>query len=253
MLDAKRKAMIFLAAAFIFAVLATALILNEIRNAQASIGETIKVAVADEDIPTYTELKEDMVSWEEVPASSSISSYVREASELEGSISIVPVKKGDLLTKNIVRSSLEIPQDHRVVWLNATDNVVMDQAIAEGDQVDIVVTYSSSSSDTRTRRLFKSVDVVQRAEPEEEEDIPASLNVSLPIEDAEDLIHYQNTADQIRVLLVNQVQSEGSQAPQAPKKLEEEETEEESKPEKEEAPKEEKEKKENDEEADSEQ
>ncbi|SDH74659.1 Flp pilus assembly protein CpaB [Alteribacillus persepolensis] len=222
MLDAKRKAMIFLAAAFILAVLATALILNEMRNVQASLGETIEVAVADENIPTYTEINEEMISWEEVPASTEISSYVRESSELEGSISIVPVQQGDLMTKNILRSSVDVPDDHRVVWLNATNNVVMDQAVAEGDQVDIIVSYSSSNADQRTRRLFTSVDVVQRTESEEEEDIPASIKVSLPIDEAEDLIHYQNTADQIRVLLVNQVQTNPNEDPQAPSGNEEE-------------------------------
>ncbi|MGY4689002.1 Flp pilus assembly protein CpaB [Salibacterium sp. K-3] len=223
MLDAKRKAMIFLAAGFILAVLATALILNEIRNVQASLGETIEVAVADEDIPTYTEINEDMISWEEVPASTDIESYVREASELESSISIVPVKQGDLMTKNILRSAVDVPDDQRVVWLNATENVVLDQAVAEGDQVDIIVSYSSSNSDQRTRRLFTSVDVVQRTEPDEEEDIPASIKVSLPIEEAEDLIHYQNTAEQIRVLLVNQVQTNPNENPQAPSGNEEQE------------------------------
>lgn len=209
MLDAKRKAMIFLALAFILAILAATLLLNEIRNAQASLGETIQVAVAKEDIQTYTPLDESMITWENIPASTEISSYVQDEQELVSTVSIVPVKKGDLITKNILRSTVDVPEDHRIVWLNATENVVMDQTVVEGDQVDIIVSYQSKRSETRTVRMFDGVDVVQRVEPEEDEDDKeASIKVSLPIEEAEELIHFQNTANQIRVLLANQAEVE---------------------------------------------
>lgn len=50
------------------------------------------------------------------------------------------MSEGDLFTDNILRSQVDIPMDHRIVWLNSTDNVVQDQPVAEGDIVDIIVT-----------------------------------------------------------------------------------------------------------------
>jgi|GEM_PF-3024665 len=203
MIDAKRKAMIFLTIAFILAVLTGALVLNEIKQMQMALGERIYVAIAKDEIPSYTEVTSDMVEWVQIPNTDKFSSYITSPQELDNSVLIVKVGKGELITKSIVRSKMDIPVDHRVVWLNVTENVIIDQEIVENDMVDIIAFYQDPRNETATtQRIFSNVPVVQRLDTER----GPALKVSLSIDDAQKYIHIQNTATQIRILRVNQVQ-----------------------------------------------
>ncbi|MDQ0337880.1 pilus assembly protein CpaB [Caldalkalibacillus uzonensis] len=209
MIDAKRKAFVFLTLAFILAVITGALILNEVRSIQADM-VMVKVAVAKQDLPTYTLISPDIVDWVEIPYSENMSSFVTQEADLEDAIVIVNLSKGDLITRNILRSQMDLPDNHRVIWLNATNNVVMDQAVAEGDTVDIIITYQEGNSGLQTTTMFKNVSVVQRIDHEEGAD---EIKISMSQEDAERFIHFQHTAEHIRVLLVNQIQQTGSGQP----------------------------------------
>ncbi|WP_035187226.1 Flp pilus assembly protein CpaB [Alteribacter aurantiacus] len=241
MIDAKRKALIFLTIAFVLAVITSVLILSQIRAAQDSLGERTQVAVAATDIQTYTEITEDMIEWVEIPQVDNLGSFVRDTSEIEGTIAVVNMQQGDLLTSNVLRAGADIPEDHRIVWMNATSNVVMDQPVASGDTVDIIVTYDTDEEFTTTR-LFENVTVVQREDGGEG---MSDIKVSMPLSDAERFIHHQNTADSIRILLANQVQQPGIEDEQE-EVVEEEQPEEE--PEEEEEPEDEPEDEDEDEE-----
>lgn len=203
MIDAKRKAMIFLTVAFILSVVTSVLVLNEVRSAQDSLGERTSVAVAASNIQPYSEINAEMIEWVEIPQADGFTSFIRDLSDVQDAVTIVQLQEGDLLTHNILRSAADIPQDHRIVWLNATPNVVMDQAVVAGDTVDIVVTSTSEETDLTTTRVFENVEVIQRDQGSEE---TANIKISLHINDAEQFIHFQNTADSIRVLLANQIQ-----------------------------------------------
>ncbi|GAA0376176.1 Flp pilus assembly protein CpaB [Bacillus horti] len=201
MIDSKRKAFIFLTLAFLLAVFAASLFVSEVRKAQEALGETVQVAVANVDIATYTEITEDMVRWVDIPRNEHLeSSFIRHSNDFLDSISIVYVREGEIVTKNMMRSKVDLPEDHRIVWLNASDNVLIDQQVGEGDIVDIIISYEQESNRI-TKRLFTDIAVVSSERGEE----GSVVKVSVPIEDAENLIHYQNHARQIRVLLVNQV------------------------------------------------
>ncbi len=215
MIDAKRKALIFLTLAFILAVIAAGFILNQIRIAQESLGETVKVAAAGSDIRSYTSLDKGDIEWIEMPKSSQVSSFIQDEQDLEEAIAVVNLKDGDLLTKNIVRKKLDIPAENRVVWLNPTSNVLIDQAITEGDLVDVYSVMEMKEGVT-TERLLENVSVVQQekieSKDQDEESFGPAIRVSLTLDEAEKLIYAQNAAKQIRVLRVNQIAAEAEQA-----------------------------------------
>ncbi|WP_377891799.1 hypothetical protein [Alkalihalobacillus sp. R86527] len=215
MIDAKRKALIFLTLAFILAVVAAGFILNQIRMAQESLGETVKVAAAGSDIRSYTSLDKSDIEWVEMPRSSQVSSFIQDEKELDEAIAVVKLNDGDILTKNVVRKKLDIPAENRVVWLNPTTNVLIDQAITEGDLVDVYSVMETKSGVT-TERLLETVPVVQQEEIQsdnkEDESFGPAIRVSLNLEEAEKLIHAQNAAKQIRILRVNQIAAEAEKA-----------------------------------------
>lgn len=208
MVDSKRKAMIFLALAFILAVLTAWLVINQVSQAQETLGQTVKVAVAKTDIQAYTDISPDMIDWVDMPQSTNLSTLIQDEKELEGHVSIVNLEKGDLFTANLVRSRIDIPADHRVVWLNPTENVILDQSVVEGDKIDIVASYKSGSGIV-TKRILQNIPVVQSQDLKSGDDeTKQALKVSLPVSQAELLIHMQNTAEQVRVLRLDQLPQE---------------------------------------------
>lgn len=201
MIDSKRKAILFLTISFLLAIVTAGVVLVQISQAQERLGEMVQVASVANDVPSYSEIDADDIVWVEFPKSSAYSSFVTEKKDLEEVITIVNLKSGDLLTKNLIRKKLDIPANERVVWLNATEIVLIDQQVTEGDLVDVIVSRELEKN-VETKRLLSNIKVVQIEENLEGNE---SIKISLPLEEAEKLIHYQNFAKQIRVLRVNQV------------------------------------------------
>ncbi len=196
MIDSKRKAIIFLTISFILAVVTAGVVLVQISQAQERLGETVEVASVSEDVRSNSAIDMKDIEWVKFPKNSA-SSFITDKSELEEVITLIDLKEGDLLTKNLVRKKLDIPANERVVWLNATDIVLEDQQVKVGDLVDIIVSRELERK-VETKRLLSNIKVVER-------DKEGGIKISLPLEQAEKLIHYQNFAKQIRVLVVNQV------------------------------------------------
>ena len=59
------------------------------------------------------------IEWVKLPKNNASSFFITDVKELEEVITIVNLNSGDLLTKNLVRKRLDIPQNECVVWLNA--------------------------------------------------------------------------------------------------------------------------------------
>lgn len=205
MFDAKRKALIFLAIAFILAIITANAIITRLGEVEASLGEQITVAIAKEDITTYTIITPELLDWIQVPRGKHVeSSLVLSEMDISNMIAIINIRKGELVTQNMLRNASQLPPDERVVWLNATPNVLFDQAVAVGDLVDIIITYEIED-DIFTSREFLQVRVVSVEPNTVNPDIPF-VKVALPIQDAVQLIDFQHTATHIRVLLSTQVQ-----------------------------------------------
>ncbi|WP_262174755.1 hypothetical protein [Saccharococcus sp. Marseille-Q5394] len=202
MIDSKRKAIIFLTISFILAIVTAGVVLVQISQAQDRLGEMIEVAAVKEDVTSYTELNESLIEWVKFPRANVYSSLITDPEELEDVITVVNLESGDILTSNLVRKKLDIPANERVVWLDATEIVLIDQKVTEGDLVDVIVSREIEKN-VETKRLLSNVKVVQIEKGKIED--TERVKISLPITEAEQLIHYQNFAKQIRVLRVNQV------------------------------------------------
>ncbi|WP_261134626.1 Flp pilus assembly protein CpaB [Bacillus sp. Marseille-Q3570] len=227
MIDAKRKAFIFLTIAFILAVAAAGFIINQIQMAQDSLGETVKVAAADKDIQSYTSLEKGDITWVEMPKNAQVESFIQQSDDIDDSITVVNLKEGDLVTKNVVRKKVDIPADHRIVWLNPSEIVIVDQGVAEGDLVDVISVTENKEKGVVTQRLLQNIKVVQM---ESKSEGPSAIKVSLPVNQAERLIHAQNSAKQIRILRVNQVMKDNGSTQETPEQTTPEHEQKETKP-----------------------
>lgn len=201
MIDAKRKAIIFLTLSFLLAVATAGVILMQITEAQKKLGKTVAVAAAAKNIGSYREINESDITWVELPETSAYESFITDEQDLKEAISVVEIEEGDLLTSSLVRKKLDIPENERVVWLNATEAVLIDQEVAEGDLVDLVVARNDENDKLVTERFLNNIRVVQ---VEEVQEGAPRVKIALSIEEAEQVIHFQNSAVQLRVLRVNQ-------------------------------------------------
>lgn len=214
MISAKRKAFIFLTFAFLLAIVMGWFINSQVSQAKELMGQSVKVAVAKKDVSAYTEITPDMIDWLSIPKSSAVSSFLTSEKEMEDHLFIVNMKKGDLITRNLIRARVDIPEGYRIVWLNPTENVIMDQEIFVGDKVDIIASYKSDNEGKiETKRIMNNIDVIQSESTrgDDKNNTGMAIKVSLTIQQAEQLIHMQNTADQIRILRVNQLETNNSQ------------------------------------------
>jgi Flp pilus assembly protein CpaB len=212
MVDAKRKALIFLVVAFILAVVTAGVVLNEIRKAQQNLTETTKVAALEGNIKSNEAITSSKIKWVEIPKNAAVSNFIQSEGDLKNQVVLTDMKDGDIVTKNVLRSKIDISKGHRVVWLNPTENVLIDENVTEGDRVDIVVSMEEKNVMT-TKRALKGIHVVEVDDDVEIEKNKTTsvIKVSLSIEDAEKLIHYQNTAQQIRILRVNELEEENTE------------------------------------------
>jgi len=214
MLDARRKAIIFFVLALVMATIASAIVVNEWNKVRSAWGETVRVAIAAADIQPYTAITQEMIEWQSLPKQFVTAGFITESQKqvLKDSIALVEIHKGDFLTPNVIRARANVSPGERIVWLNISDNLFLDQIVAPGDRVDLIVTHQEGGN-LVTERLFSDVLVIQR---ETDDKGKMVVKVVLPLSDAERLIYYQNTAKQIRVLLSDQVErktAEGSGKP----------------------------------------
>ncbi|MEO4054195.1 SAF domain-containing protein [Solibacillus sp. CAU 1738] len=200
MLEAKRRAAIFLILAFLMAAVVGYLVLEKVKQLNAELGGMVEIYVSNGNIPTRTLLQPNQLSKMEIPQKFLTDSHITADSEIIGYVSVVPLEEGDIVTKNMLKNFANLQnENNRLVALYRTDKVQFDQEIAALDRVDIVVSHDKNGEKT-TEIFMKDVPVAFAQGTRENF---AGIAVEISMTDAPKLIHMQNYAEYIRVLKAN--------------------------------------------------
>lgn len=200
MLEAKRRAAIFLLIAFLMAAAVGYLVLEKVKQLNAELGGMVEIYVSNGSIPTRTLLQTNQLSKMEIPKKFLTDSHITSESQIIGYVSVVPLEEGDIVTKNMLKNFSSIQnENNRLVALYRTDKVQFDQEIAALDRVDIIVSHEKNGEKT-TEVFMKDVSVAYAQGTKENF---AGIAVEISVKDASALIHMQNYADYIRVLKAN--------------------------------------------------
>ena len=192
--------MIFLLLAFVLAAIAGYLVFDKVRTLNAELGGMTKIYVAAGDIPSRTLITENQIKTIEIPNRYVSESYVTKMNELVKKVVVVPLKKDDIITGNMLKPVTELRKaNDRLVAMYRSDKIQFDQVVTTNDRVDIIV--STGDKDQKKTEIFMRDVPVAWAQGEGEKFIGAALEVSL--EDAPKLINMQNYADHIRILKAN--------------------------------------------------
>ncbi|QCR31534.1 Flp pilus assembly protein CpaB [Lysinibacillus sp. SGAir0095] len=200
MLEAKRRAAIFLLLAFILAAVAGYLVLEKVKQLNAELGGMVEIYVSNGDIPARTLLHESQLTKMEIPQKFLTASHITDKNDILGQVSVVPLKEGDIITDNMLKSYSNLQdENNRLVALYRTDKIQFDQEIAALDRVDIIVSLEEEGK--KSTELFMKDVAVAFAQGTGENF--AGIGVEVSSEDATKLIHMENYAEYIRVLKAN--------------------------------------------------
>ena len=200
MLEAKRRAAIFFILAFILAATTGYMVLQKVEDLNSDLGAMTKVYVAKANIPSRTVIQEKQVTVMELPNKFVTDSHITSFAELEHQVSVLPLSKGDMMTKSMIKPASNLQdENNRLVSLPRTEKIQFDQEIAALDRVDIIVS-TNNEGDRKTSVFMK--DVVVRFSKGTGADF-AGVSVEVTAEEAPKLIHMQNYADHIRILKAN--------------------------------------------------
>ena len=200
MLESKRRAIIFISISLILALVAGYLFLQKVQDLNENLGDTTKIYVAKENIPSREIIKPDQVSVIEIPKKFLTKSHVTNPNDITNKVSIVPLSEGDMITKNLLRNfSNFTDENNRLITLYRNERVAFDQKLEDQDRVDIIVSHQFDGKPKT--EIFMSDIPVAHASTSDGEFRGVSLEISK--EEAPKLIHMQNYADSIRVLKAN--------------------------------------------------
>lgn len=199
MLEAKRRAAIFLILAFILAAVAGYLILQKVEQLNSELGGMAEIYVALTDVPTGAKLSSHMYQTTEIPKKFlNENSHVTNKSDLENKVTMVALKKGDIITQNMLKGySNLVNESNRTVAIPYTEKIVFDQELVPLDRVDIIVSHEVDGK-KKTEVFMKDVLVTFA----DEKDFKG-VAVIVPVDEVPNLVHMQNYAEHIRIIKSN--------------------------------------------------
>lgn len=205
MLESKRRAAIFIILALLLAASAGYLVLEKVKSLNAELGGMTEIYVANGNLPARILITESQITTMEIPNKFVNDSHVTNKEEIVDQVLVVPLKKEELITKNIIKPYSNLrKEENRLVAMYPSEKIMFDQVIEPLDRVDIVTSVpvqgDKSGINFNTTVFMRDVPVAY-AQGDEKNFQGVALEVSM--EDAAKLIHMQNYADKIRVLKAN--------------------------------------------------
>ncbi|MED1724876.1 flp pilus assembly protein CpaB [Brevibacillus parabrevis] len=200
MLESKRRAIIFLALSFLLAALAGFLFLKKIKDMNAQLGEMVEIYEANVDIPSRALIQPDQLTTRQIPKKYADGSYVVDKMSLKNQVTVVPLAKGDIITKNILKpANLVRDQNNRLITVYASGNIMFDQELEALDRVDIIISTTKAGQPV-TEVFMKDVPVAMVAKSDNKF---KGVALELPFEDVPKFIHQQHYAELMRILKAN--------------------------------------------------
>ncbi|MED2257055.1 flp pilus assembly protein CpaB [Brevibacillus parabrevis] len=200
MLESKRRAIIFLALSFLLAALAGFLFLKKIKDMNAQLGEMVEIYEANVDIPSRALIQPDQLTTRQIPKKYADGSYVVDKMSLKNQVTVVPLSKGDIITKNILKpANMVRDQNNRLITVYASGNIMFDQELGALDRVDIIISTTKAGQPV-TEVFMKDVPVAMVAKSDNKF---KGVALELPFEDVPKFIHQQHYAELMRILKAN--------------------------------------------------
>lgn len=212
MQDSKRRAILYAIVSLILAALAGVLFMHRVSAVEAQLGNEVTIYVAKTDIQPRQPLKPEQFEAVQVPQKfvqqSTVTNLQGDGDDgIEDYVTIVPLKKGDVLTTNLLKPATELGTegDKRLVYVPASDRIVFDQPLEARDRVDIIVSWGEEAEGSKRTVIFKT-DVLVAAKSGEDGKF-SGVWLEMSLDEAKRFIDAQNFAASVRLLKAPQQES----------------------------------------------
>ncbi len=200
MLESKRRAIIFLLLSLLLAIIAGFLVLQKVKALNNDLGTVVNVYAAKSDIASRQDITPDLITTKEIPKKYLENYHITNISDLENKVAVVPLSAGDVISKNVLKQSSVVMEEHnRLISVMSDERVFFDESIEALDRVDIIVSEKFGDK-PKTTIFMKDVKVARIAK---KSDKFAGVQLEVPLEQAPQLIHMQNYADSVRIVKSN--------------------------------------------------
>lgn len=200
MLESKRRAIIFLLLSLLLAIIAGFLVLQKVKALNNDLGTVVNVYAAKSDIASRKDITPDLITTKEIPKKYLENYHITNISDLENKVAVVPLSAGDVISKNVLKQSSVVMEEHnRLISVMSDERVFFDESLEALDRVDIIVSEKFGDK-PKTTIFMKDVKVARIAK---KSDKFAGVQLEVPLEQAPQLIHMQNYADSVRIVKSN--------------------------------------------------
>lgn len=198
MVEAKRRIGLFLGIAFLLSILVAVLVYQQVSAVDAQLGERVSIYVTARDLPAQVLIEAEDLQPVEIPRAYLQPGMVTDPKTAAGKVSLLALKKGQLLHQTALVQRVVIPPGSRVLRVYRTQALTFDENLLTGDQVDIVTTLPdpNKKGEWMTSVLLPAVPVV------EVDSKQGWVGLLLPADRATQMIGLEQTAKQIHLLRV---------------------------------------------------
>jgi Flp pilus assembly protein CpaB len=149
------------------------------------------------DIAPQSTLTEDLLELHYIPAKFVGESMIQDTSVALNHRTIVALKHGDYITKNVVRGSADVNSAQRTFSLISSSKVLIEPSIRPGDRVDVLGAYhDKATNDDRSLVIVSDLEVLGVTAQGKD----AVVTLSVTVAQAQEIMRVENFGSQLRLI-----------------------------------------------------
>lgn len=196
MVEARRRGLLFALIALLLAGFAAHSFSRRIAAWEAEVGKEVEVLVAAREIPARVPITAEMLTTAKVPTRYASGFATASKEEVLGQATLIPLQKGDWLTRAMVAPMAPVGPGERLITLRSGGNVSVEKGILPGGHADIIATRATAGAGESTEVVLRGVAVVAV----EQRDRGYEVQLVVSEQDLLMLITLEQTARQLRVI-----------------------------------------------------
>jgi Flp pilus assembly protein CpaB len=197
MVAMKRRAWLFSILTLVCFIGAALIMGARVSDAERANGQMVPVVIAKKDIAPQSTLTEDLLELQYIPAKFVGESMIQDTSVALNHRTVVALKHGDYITKNVVRSSADVNSAQRTFSLISSSKVLIEPSIRPGDRVDVLGAYhDKATNDDRSVVIVSDLEVLGVTAQGKD----AIVTLSVTVDQAQQIMRVENFGNQLRIV-----------------------------------------------------
>lgn len=195
MLLSEHRARILLLLSLVLAGFAALRVYQQMQDVTEQLGGLVPIYVAATDIAAREPITKTMVMTISIPKRYVREEHVTDLSELEGNTSLIPLRKGEWISKSMLKPASFLDNARlRLVPVDASEKVYIDPYLKPFDRADLLISRKVDGGSPQTVIFRTDLEVADVTEGQENK--PGKrVYISVPLELAPEILHVLHYSD----------------------------------------------------------